>query len=65
MTGLQSHNTWNFSVLSLTIVQTSQQSEFNFKRNINLYSVVLSIISTTYILLLTFLKMPEAQEVYP
>jgi hypothetical protein len=43
--------------LSLTIVQTSQQSEFNFKGNISLYSVVLSIICTTYILLLeNFLK---------
>jgi hypothetical protein len=38
--------------LSLTIVQTSQQSKFNFKGNIGLYIVVLAIICTTYILLL-------------
>jgi hypothetical protein len=43
--------------LSLTIVQTSQQSKFNFKGNIRLYIVVLAIICTTYILLLgNFLK---------
>jgi hypothetical protein len=60
MTGLQFPSTWNFSVLSLT-VQTSQQSKFNFKGNIDYISSTCNNMHHLYFTFGNFLKDAEVR----